>query len=128
MAVKGNESASSSATNNIDKRLSTGEGDIFALQDTEITVAGEGRLDLTVYDPKTALAALDFADKANIRTTDAVGALAKGSNEIAAAVAKSQEQFVATASGQKWAVGAIVALGAILVLPSVIKTFSKNKA
>jgi hypothetical protein len=121
----GSKASPNNSVTNTDKRLSTGAGDIFALQDSSIAVSG-GTLDLTVYDPKTALAALDFADKANIRTVDAVGALAKGSNEIAAAVAKSQEQFVATASGQKWAVGAIVALGAFLVLPVMIKSYKKG--
>ena len=71
-----------------------------------------------------ALAAGENQARANLQ---AVETLSANSNQIAAAVAKSQEQFVATASGQKTDKTALVVAGGVLALGALAFALSNHR-
>ena len=119
------ESQQSTSTNQVDKRITTTSGNITAIQDSPVTVRSGGTVNLTSSDPQVAAAAINavanLASNLGESTASAVKQLAQGSNRIAADVAASQEKFVATASGQKYVLWALVGVVGVLMLPSLLK-------
>lgn len=106
MALKGNDIKSTTSTTNVDKKISIGgNGSVQALQDSAITLNGGGAFNVTSSDPEVAKAAI-------AASTQAVQTAAKSAD----AVVKSQEQFVATASGQKYIVYIVGAVAGVAIL------------
>jgi hypothetical protein len=106
MALKGNDISSQTSTTNVDKKISVGgNGDITALQDNVFNLNGAGSLNLTSGSTEVAKAAIAAGQEA-IKTAAA----------SADAVVQSQAQFVATASGQKYIVYVVAAVGGLALL------------
>lgn len=116
------QSSSSSTTQNTDRRVTTDSGQVFSLQDSNLNLNGGGGIYVTSADPQVAMAAIQAVTNNSNKVSTSLSELAAGSNKIAADVAKSQEQFVATASGQKYVLWAIAAVGGILILPQFFKS------
>ncbi len=119
------KSTTTTQTTNTDKRLTTTSGEILALQDSDIRLRDQGQITFISSNADLARAAIEAVSRnaANITTAvgDTVKQLATGSNKIAADVAKSQEQFVATASGQKYVLYALAGIVGLVMLPTFFK-------
>jgi hypothetical protein len=107
MSASTNFSDSQTTNNTQDRRLTTGEGDVFGFSDGGgITVQTGGSLNISRNDPAVAKAAFDAAQ-----------GLASSSNAIASKVAATPVDTAAVLTGQKsfmWIAVAIV-IGAILI-------------
>ena len=118
-------SQTTTSTSNTDKRVTSGSGEILNLADAKITVSGQGSLNVTSANAdlaKSAIASVtELARRTSESANNAAQALAAGSNAIAADVAASQEKFVATASGQKYTLYALVGVAALVLLPPLFK-------
>jgi len=88
-----------------------------------------GTINIVTANADLAKAAIDavaaIAQSSSTTNADAAQKLAQGSNQIAADVAGSQTQFVATASGQKYVLLALVGVVGVLILPSLFKGGAK---
>ena len=130
--------STSSSSNQTDNRVTaTDNANLVNLAGAHFTAAGGrpgedgnaagggGVVNVTTNDPHVADVAIaairDLSNRTGTSITEAAVSLAKGSNQIAADVAKSQEQFVATASGQKYVLYALVGMIGVLVLPQIFK-------
>lgn len=129
MSASYSSSSSPTTTENVDKRLTTSEGDLFALQDSNVTVEGGGTVNLITKDPESAIVAIKEISAQTQRLAgdllSATTELTQGSNEIAAQVADSQKEFVATASGQSTAVLLLAGAVAVVAIPTIVKIFKK---
>lgn len=92
-------STQASTTNNIDRRIATGAGNIFNLSDN--TLGSGNKISITTADPQVAAAAINAVANIAASGLSTASNLAAGANDIAAQVADSQRAFVETASGQK---------------------------
>ena len=104
-------SSSQTITTNQDRRVTTDSGTVLGLFDAPLTIGNGSTVSLSIADPSIVTNAFDALQKSTTAAFEQINSttkqLAQGSNNIAAEVAKSQEQFVATASGQRWLVYAI---------------------
>lgn len=98
MGSIGSPSTSSQSSVTEDNRISTGQGNILAA--TKNTIDG-GTFNIVSADPEVAKTAINAATGLAGQTLTAASQLTNASNSIAAQVAASQQEFVATASGQK---------------------------
>jgi hypothetical protein len=121
------ESSTAQNTTQIDQSVTTGEGDIFSLPG-EVSVNQGGEITVINHDPQAAAQAIGAIERTTIDLvnsfTGAATEIVAGSNNIAAQVAQSQEQFVATASGQKYVLYAVAGVAALVILPALMKSKS----
>ncbi len=124
----GSSSNSSNTTQQTseDRRVTTGEGDITALQDNTITLESGSSVTLINRDPGAVSVAFEALAEQSARSTEAAVELAKVSSAAASKLAESQEQFVATASGQKYVLYILMGLAALVGLP-VLFSFLKKQ-
>lgn len=109
------------STMNTDNRLTTESGDIATLGQGTVNVNSGGQLTLTMNDPGAARAALDAMSEQSAAQADAAARMVQNSNAAAEKVVKSQEQFVATATGQKAVLWIVAGLAAIVVIPTLLR-------
>lgn len=105
---------------NIDRRATTTQGPAYSISD--ITTGGP--LTITSTDAEIAQRAIEAAENLSAKSMDAAKDFALNSNNIAAKVADSQTQFVATASGQKTIL--YVVGGLALAFVALFYMFSKK--
>jgi len=121
---KGAQSTTASTTTNVDKRITASEGDAFALVDTNVNVAEGGSVTLITRDPGAAIAAIEAIQAADQNVMRTVSQLSEQAQQSAQLVAKSQESFVAVASGQRATITAVAIVGgavALIALPNLLK-------
>jgi len=134
----GSTSKTETQTTNIDERVTSEKGNILNLGKSSFQVYSGGELQMILNDPSSAVAAIEAMGRQSTATIEAVGRqgekvlsaageLARGSNEIAREVAKSQEQFVATASGQSSVVKTVAVVGGLGLLVLLLPKFLKEK-
>ena len=86
---------------------------------------GGGQINILTANADVArqaiLSVTELARRSGDAATAAAQTLAAGSNKIAADVAASQTQFVATASGQKYVLYALAGIVALVVMPQFFK-------
>lgn len=117
-------STTSTETTNVDRRITSESGSILALGESQVTVNDGGEIRIISNDPASAIAALESMRAQGEDFLSGAKSLASGSNEIARQVAASQEQFVATATGQKyalWGIAVIGGIGLVIALPRMFK-------
>ena len=119
-------SSTRSDTQNVDNRVTTGEGDILSLSSNTLTVNEGGQLTVVNKDPEAAyraIAAMETQTQGVVNAiTNTAATLAQGSNAIAQKVSESQAAFVETASGQKYVLYVVAGLAAVLVLPLFLRS------
>ena len=119
------QTTTTTSTTNTDKRLTTTSGEILALQDSKLTLGGNSTVNITSANADVALGAINAVSGSARQFATSIGEaaqnLAAGSNKIAADVAASQETFVATASGQKFMVFALLGVAGVFFLPQFFK-------
>jgi hypothetical protein len=119
------QSSTATETQNVDRRITSESGSILSLGESQVTVNSGGEVRIISNDPGSALAALEAMQRNSEDFLSASTKLAAGSNEIARQVAESQEQFVATATGQKYALWGIAVIGGAFVLIALPRFFKK---
>ncbi len=121
--AKGASSTSQSSTQNVDRSI-TSAADLLALQDTNLTLSDNAQVTIVTKDPGSAIAAIQAIESQSENVLSAVQSLSEQANTSAQIVAKSQEQFVEAASGQKSVIIAVAIVGgivALIALPGILK-------
>lgn len=123
----GGGSSSSTSTENTDKRITASEGDVFALQDTQVEVAPGGTVSIITNDPKAALAAIESVERQGNRLSAVVQNLGEQANESAQLVTNAQANIAEIASGQKSFMTALTLTGIVVGVIAIPKLFDKTK-
>ncbi len=133
MSLSASQSATEQTTNNVDRRVTTNEGDILSLSDNNLTVNEGGSLTVVNKDPEAAYRAIDAIRGTSAElvaaVTNTATTLSRDSNKIASQVAESQSKFVETANGTKsvtYVVAIVAGVAALVALPLAIKSL-RNK-
>lgn len=116
MSASRSESRSNQTTTTQDNSLTTGEGNIFGITNSNIGTGPNSPVTFNTLDAELAGRAIQSVQDIASRSATVTERLAENSNAIAAQVADSQRAFVETASGQKtWLWGAAI-MAAIILL------------